>query len=36
LALAGYDLSQLPMTAIGAGWSPDWPLLLEANIVPNL
>jgi transposase-like protein len=36
LQLAGYDISQLPMTAIAAGWSPDWPLHLEVNLVPNL
>lgn len=36
LQLAGYDISHLPMTAIGVGCSPDWPLHLEANIVPNL
>lgn len=36
LELAGYDISQLPMTAIAAGYSPDWPLFLEANLVPNL
>jgi transposase-like protein len=35
LQLAGYNISQLPMTTIGAGWSPDWTLFLEANLVPN-
>ena len=36
LQVAGYDISQIPMTAVGAGWSPHWPVLLEANSVPNL
>jgi len=36
LQLAGYDISQLPMTAIAAGFSPDWPLAPEVNLVPNL
>lgn len=35
LQVAGYDISQIPMTAVGAGWSPDWPMHLEANSVPN-
>jgi transposase-like protein len=26
LQLAGYDISQLPFSAICAGWTPDWPL----------
>lgn len=36
LQLAGYNISQLPMTAICAGWSPDWQLSSEHNLVPSL
>lgn len=36
LELAGYDIAQLPMTVIAAGWSPDWPLNMEENLVPKL
>jgi transposase-like protein len=36
LELAGYDITQLPMTVIAAGRSPDWPLNMEENLVPNL
>jgi transposase-like protein len=36
LQLAGYDISQLPMTSICAGWSPDWSLKVEDSLVPNL
>ena len=36
LEIAGYDTSQMPMTAVCTGWSPDWPLSLEKDLVPNL
>jgi transposase-like protein len=36
LEIAGYDISQLPMTAVCAGWSPDWQLSSENNLVPSL
>ena len=36
LQLAGYDIGQVPMATICAGWSPDWPLLSELDLVPNL
>lgn len=36
LEIAGYDISHLPMTAVCAGWSPDWPLSSEHDLVPNL
>jgi len=37
LELAGYDIRKLPMTAICAGWSPDWPLQPPPphSLVPN-
>jgi hypothetical protein len=35
LELAGYDLSQMPMTALCQGLSLDWPLELTHNDVPN-
>jgi len=35
LAIAGYDISQMPMTAVCAGWSPDWSLSSELDLVPN-
>jgi transposase-like protein len=36
LQLAGYDISQIPMASICAGWSPDWSLKAEDALVPNL
>ena len=36
LQLAGYDISRMPLAAIGAGWSPDWSLSSEYALVPNL
>jgi hypothetical protein len=36
LQLAGYDISRMPVAAIGAGWSPDWSLSSEYDLVPNL
>ena len=36
LQLAGYDISQVPMASICAGWSPDWSLNVEVALVPNL
>jgi hypothetical protein len=35
LQLAGYDISQMPMTALCQGLSLDWPLELTQNDVPN-
>jgi hypothetical protein len=35
LELAGYDISQMPMTALCQGLSLDWPLELTQNDVPN-
>jgi len=34
--LAGYDLSQMPMTWLCQGYSLEWPVTLEPNDVPNL
>ena len=36
LEIAGYDISQMPMTAVCAGWSPHWSLASENDLVPNL
>jgi hypothetical protein len=36
LQLTGYDISQMPMASICAGWSPDWSLKAEDSLVPNL
>jgi len=36
LQLAGYDLSQMPMTWLCQGYSLEWPVTLEPNDVPNL
>ena len=35
LELAGYDISQMPMTALCQGFSLDWPLEAAHNDVPN-
>jgi len=35
LQLAGYDISQMPMTALCQGLSLDWPLEVTHNDVPN-
>jgi hypothetical protein len=35
LELAGYDISQMPMTALCAGLSVTWPLEIIQNHVPN-
>jgi len=35
LELAGYDISQLPITSICAGWSPEWPMQPAQTLVPN-
>ena len=35
LELAGYDISQMPMTALCQGLSLDWPLEVAHNDVPN-
>jgi transposase-like protein len=35
LELAGYDLSQIPMTAICQGLSPEWPMEALHNDVPK-
>jgi len=35
LQLAGYDISQMPMTALCHGLSPDWPLEVAQHVVPN-
>jgi hypothetical protein len=35
LELAGYDISQMPMTSLCQGLSPDWPMELTHNDVPN-
>jgi transposase-like protein len=35
LELAGYDISQMPMTALCQGLSLDWPMELTHNDVPN-
>jgi hypothetical protein len=35
LKLAGYDISQLPMTTLCNGLSLDWPLEVAHNDVPN-
>jgi len=36
LELAGYDISRMLLTAIAAGWSPDWPLDAGGDVVPSL
>jgi transposase-like protein len=36
LEIAGYNISQMPMTAVCAGWSPHWSLASENDLVPNL
>jgi transposase-like protein len=35
LELAGYDISQVPMASLCAGWSLAWPLEIDQNLVPN-
>jgi transposase-like protein len=35
LELAGYDISQMPMASLCAGWSLTWPLEVDQNLVPN-
>ena len=35
LQLAGYDISQMPMTALCQGFSLDWPLEVTQHDVPN-
>jgi hypothetical protein len=35
LELAGYDISQVPMASLCAGWSLAWPLEVDQNLVPN-
>ncbi len=35
LALAGYDLSQMPMTTLCQGLSLDWPVAVTQKDVPN-
>jgi transposase-like protein len=35
LELAGYDISQVPMASLCAGWSLAWPLDVAQNLVPN-
>jgi transposase-like protein len=35
LQLAGYDLNQMPMTWLCRGHSLEWPVRLEADLVPN-
>jgi transposase-like protein len=35
LELAGYDISQVPMASLCAGWSLAWPLEVAQNLVPN-
>ena len=35
LELAGYDISQVPMASLCAGWSLAWPLQVAQNLVPN-
>ena len=35
LELAGYDISQMPMTALCQGLSLDWPVEVPLNDVPN-
>ena len=35
LELAGYDISQMPMTALCQGLSLDWPVEVTPNDVPN-
>jgi hypothetical protein len=35
LELAGYDISQLPMTALCRGLSFDWPVEMNPIDVPN-
>lgn len=35
LQLAGYDISQMPLTALCQGLSPDWPVEVTQNDVPN-
>jgi hypothetical protein len=36
LELAGYDISQVPMASLCAGWSLAWPLEVDHNLVPNM
>jgi len=36
LELAGYDVSQVPMASLCAGWSVAWPLEVAQNDVPNV
>jgi transposase-like protein len=36
LQLAGYDTSRMPMTWLCRGYSVEWPVMLEADEVPNL
>ena len=36
LQLAGYDTSRMPMTWLCRGYSLPWPVMLEADDVPNL
>jgi transposase-like protein len=35
LEVAGYDVSRMPLTAVAAGWSPDWPVQMGGDFVPN-
>lgn len=35
LELAGYDISQLPIATICAGWSPEWPMQPAQTLVPG-
>lgn len=35
LALAGYDVSQVPMASLCTGWSVAWPLEVAQSHVPN-
>jgi transposase-like protein len=36
LQLAGYNLNRMPMTWLCRGYSLEWPVMLEADDVPNL
>ena len=36
LELAGYDISELPMTQVCSGWALDWPLDYAKEAVPNV
>lgn len=36
LQLAGYNLSRMPMECLCRGYSPQWPVMLETEDVPNL